>query len=124
MASRSAAPRLAPSPIGAGGAEERIFAIRGQFLWALDIKTGKLVSSFGTNGRVDLKPALGALGKAMVFWNFAPFVCNDVVMVGVSLNDNIKTREEPPGIVQAFDVAYRQSAVGVPADSAAGRAGQ
>ena len=25
-------------------------------------------------------------------------------MVGVSLNDNIKTREEPPGLVQAFDV--------------------
>jgi quinoprotein glucose dehydrogenase len=92
-----------------GGAEERIFAIRGQFLWALEIKTGKLVSSFGTNGRIDLKPALGPLGKAMAFWNFAPFVCNDVVMVGVSLNDNIKTREEPPGIVQAFDVRTGKS---------------
>ncbi|HEY7172412.1 MAG TPA: hypothetical protein VH417_16280 [Vicinamibacterales bacterium] len=87
-----------------GGADERIFAIRGQFLWALDVKTGKLVAAFGSNGRIDLKPALGPIGKAMVFWNFAPFVCNDVVMVGVSLNDNIKTREEPPGIVQAFDV--------------------
>jgi quinoprotein glucose dehydrogenase len=86
------------------GAETRIYSLRNSKLWALDAKTGKLVTSFGDRGRVDLKTRLGQLGKAMVSWNFAPFVCRDVVMVGVSLNDNIKTREEPPGLVQAFDV--------------------
>jgi quinoprotein glucose dehydrogenase len=87
-----------------GGAETRIYALRNSQLWALDARTGSLVSSFGDRGRIDLKTRLGNLGRAMVIWNFAPFVCQDVVMVGVSLNDNIKTREEPPGLVQAFDV--------------------
>lgn len=86
------------------GGETRIYALRNSQLWALDAKTGKLVTSFGSDGHVDLKAGLGDLGRAMVMWNFAPFVCKDVVMVGVSLNDNIKTREEPPGLVQAFDV--------------------
>lgn len=84
--------------------ETRVFALRNQRLWALDAATGALVPSFGDNGSVDLTTRLGSLGKAMVMWNFAPFVCQDVVMVGVSLNDNIKTRQEPPGLVQAFDV--------------------
>ncbi|MGE3508865.1 MAG: PQQ-binding-like beta-propeller repeat protein [Vicinamibacterales bacterium] len=84
--------------------ETRVFALRNQRLWALDAATGQLITTFGDNGSVDLTTRLGQLGKAMVMWNFAPFVCRDVVMVGVSLNDNIKTRSEPPGLVQAFDV--------------------
>lgn len=86
------------------GGETRIFALRNQRLWALEAATGKLIASFGDNGSVNLMTRLGPLGPAMVMWNFAPFVCNDVVMAGVSLNDNIKTRTEPPGLVQAFDV--------------------
>ena len=85
------------------GANERIFAVRNSHLWALDARTGALVPGFGDNGRVDLRPRFGAVGRAMLMWNFAPFVCNDIVIVGVGLNDNIKTRDEPPGMVQAFD---------------------
>jgi quinoprotein glucose dehydrogenase len=86
------------------GADTRLFALRNSRLWALDARTGQLVTSFGSGGSVDLKTRLGQIGQAMVMWNFAPFVCKDVVMVGMSLNDNLKTREEPPGLVQAFDV--------------------
>jgi quinoprotein glucose dehydrogenase len=86
------------------GDEARLFALRNSHLWALDIKTGRLIGSFGENGRVDLRARLGQIGRAGLNWPFAPFVCNDVVMVGMSLSDGVRTREEPPGYVQAFDV--------------------
>jgi quinoprotein glucose dehydrogenase len=86
------------------GTEERLYVLRNAQLWALDARTGQLATSFGDRGRVDLRAGLGPLGKAGASWNFAPFVCNDVVIVGVSLNDNIRTKQEPPGVVQAFDV--------------------
>ena len=79
--------------------------LRNAQLWALDARTGQLAASFGDRGRIDLRTGLGPLGRAGASWNFAPFVCNDVVIVGVSLNDNIRTKQEPPGVVQAFDVS-------------------
>ena len=85
------------------GSEERLLAVRGQFLWALDIETGALIDTFGANGRVDLKPGLGPLATGYR-WTSAPLVCNDTVMVGVSMTDSPRSKEAPPGMVQAFDV--------------------
>ena len=85
------------------GSEERLLAVRGQFLWALDIETGALIDTFGANGRVDLKPGLGPLATGYG-WTSAPLVCNDTVMVGVSMTDSPRSKEAPPGMVQAFDV--------------------
>src|SRR5688500_14078446 len=41
------------------GAEARVLTVRGQYLTALEPKTGKIIRGFGSNGRVDLLPALG-----------------------------------------------------------------
>ena len=90
------------------GADARILAVRGEYLFAIDPKTGKLIRTFGTNGRVDLRPGLGPLAT-----NFsdtsAPQVCNDVVLIGAAMTDAPRNKEEPPGKVQAFDVRTGKS---------------
>ncbi|HEY3042810.1 MAG TPA: PQQ-binding-like beta-propeller repeat protein [Vicinamibacterales bacterium] len=89
------------------GNERRLFVVRGEYLIALDARTGKPLTSFGDNGRVNLRPGLGprATGYA---WTGAPQVCRDVVIVGVglggSMTDAPRRKEAAPGTVQAFDV--------------------
>jgi quinoprotein glucose dehydrogenase len=85
------------------GDDARIFAVRGRFLFAIDARTGKLISTFGEKGRVDLRPALGPYATGYR-WSGPPVVCTDAVLVGVSIADNVANKEGPPGKVQAFDV--------------------
>jgi quinoprotein glucose dehydrogenase len=85
------------------GSDERIVSVRGQYLWAIDAKTGKLIPTFGVNGRVDLRPNLGPLATGYR-WTSGPLICNGVVMVGVAMSDSPQQKEAPPGKVQAFDV--------------------
>ena len=85
------------------GENARILAVRGQYLAAIDPKTGKAIRSFGTNGRVELLPGLGSSATGFA-WTSAPQVCNDVVLIGASMTDAPRNKEEPPGRVQAIDV--------------------
>ena len=59
---------------------ERTFSIRGRYLFSLDAKTGKPVSEFGDNGKVDLTVGfrLPARGYS---WSGFPLVVRDVVVV-------------------------------------------
>src|SRR5262245_9644530 len=90
------------------GADARILSVRGQYLFAADAKTGKLVRSFGTNGRVELLPGMGPRATGFS-WTGSPQVCNDVVLIGASMTDSPRNQEEPPGRVQAFDVRTGQA---------------
>jgi quinoprotein glucose dehydrogenase len=89
------------------GTDRRLFLVRGEYLIALDLRSGKPLASFGDKGRVNLRPGLGprATGYA---WTGAPQVCRDVVIVGAGIGGSISDRpthkEAPPGNVQAFDV--------------------
>jgi quinoprotein glucose dehydrogenase len=85
------------------GDQARLLVVRGQYLSAVDPKTGKLIRSFGANGHVDLLPGMGPLLKTFAYIS-APQVCNDVVLVGAAMTDAPANKEEPPGKVQAFDV--------------------
>ena len=85
------------------GDDERILAVRGQYLWALHARTGKLVQGFGDNGRVDLKANLGLRAQGYG-WSSGPTICRDVVILGQSMTDSPANKEEPPGDIQAFDV--------------------
>jgi quinoprotein glucose dehydrogenase len=89
------------------GDDRRLFAVRGEYLVALDPRTGKPAAGFGEQGRVNLRPGLGP--RAIEYaWTGAPQVCRDVVIVGLGLGGSVSDRpmhmEAPPGVVQAFDV--------------------
>jgi quinoprotein glucose dehydrogenase len=87
--------------------DRRLFVVRGEYLIALDPTTGRPVTQFGNQGRVDLRPGLGPRGRGYS-WTGAPHVCRDVVIVGIglggSMSDRPSRREGVPGTVQAFDV--------------------
>jgi quinoprotein glucose dehydrogenase len=85
------------------GHERRLYVVRGEYLIALDSRTGRPVSTWGVAGRVHLKPGLGP--RASTYQSSSgPQVCGDVVRVGAQMTDAPQTREQPPGDVQSFDV--------------------
>ena len=85
------------------GAERRLFVIRGEYLIALDPRTGRPIATFGNAGRVNLRPGLGPRATSYSS-SSGPQVCGDVVMAGAQMTDAPQTKEQPPGNVQAFDV--------------------
>ncbi len=93
------------------GNDRRLYLIRGEYLIALDARTGKPVTAFGENGRVNLRPGLGPRATQYA-WTGVPQVCKGVVIVGVgnggSMSDRPTRMEAAPGVVQAFDVRTGQ----------------
>ncbi len=91
----------------ADGTARRLFVIRGEYLIALDPRTGTPVMAFGDKGRVNLRSGLGPRASRYA-WTGVAQVCRDVVIVGVgtggSMSDRPMHKEATPGIVQAFDV--------------------
>ncbi len=85
------------------GNERRLFVVRGEYLIALDLTTGRPIATWGDGGRVHLRPGLGP--RATLFSSTSgPQVCGDVVITGNNMSDAPQTKEQPPGNVQAFDV--------------------
>ena len=96
----------------ANGADSRIFATNGSNLIALNAKTGKRYSAWGTNGTIDLTKVGYDRGGITGYRNSSsPIVVRDVVVVaGVAapatdyLNERQKaTKEGPPGDIRGFD---------------------
>ena len=87
----------------ADGSIKRIFAIRGEYLIALNATTGEPIANWGTGGRTNLKTGLGP--RATTYLNSSgPQVCSDVVITGANMNDRPEVKTQAPGDVQAFDV--------------------
>ncbi len=90
------------------GEEARVLATLGPKLVSLDARTGERDAGFGESGEVDLR--LGLLRPFPGFyWNSAPVVVNDVVVVGsyvddVTTNQRVANKEAPRGDVRGFDV--------------------
>ena len=87
------------------GDEERLYvAGHDAYLYAVDAKTGKLVSTFGEEGRVNLAKAIPLAVNARNYtMTSPPVICRDVVIVGSSISDGPQYKEAPRGDVQAFD---------------------
>ena len=91
---------------GAGNADRRIFAIRGEYLYALDATTGVPVQTFGTEGRVllrfaDRQPLAGRFNDST-----GPLVLGNVVVVTGNTGgagDGGNTKEAAPEDVRGFD---------------------
>ncbi len=82
------------------GAEERIYFGTGPYLHAIDPQTGELLTSFGQDGRVDLRVGLGRDPESLlVGMNTPGAVFEDLLIVGS------RTSESPgsaPGWVRAY----------------------
>ena len=83
------------------GTDQRIIFQRGQYLIALNAKTGRPYPEFGDSGRVNL--TVGLAEGARYRWGGAPTVVGDVVVLGQSMADTFVTKEDIRGDVRAFD---------------------
>ena len=89
-----------------GGGDERIFAIRGEYLYALNAKTGKPSADFGDRGRATLhfdegQPLAGRFNDST-----GPLVVGNVVVVTgntAGAGDGGVIKEAAPENVRGFD---------------------
>lgn len=87
--------------------EERIIVIRGEYLYALDAKTGAYIPGFGQDGRVSLRRRT-VDGAAFMGLN-GPIVVGDVIVVGgggggSGAGDGGAERRGTPEDVRGYDV--------------------
>ena len=86
------------------GDEIRIFLNSRNRLYAIDAKTGQLVSTFGENGSRSLIEGHGRpIGREEFDQTSPPVVFEDLVIVGSRIPDRLQRRFDTPGSVQAFD---------------------
>src|ERR1700691_2222833 len=84
------------------GHQSRIFAGARNYLYALDATTGKVIPSFGENGRIDLRKGLREpYEQQSVALTTPGSIYKDLIIVGGS---NPETHPAPPGDIRAFDV--------------------
>ncbi len=97
-----------------GAGDERIiYVTTGYRLVQLNAKTGALISSFGTNGIVDLKVGVVRgveqpidLETGEIGVHTAPTVVGDMVIVGAAMKEGatVVSHNNTKGLVRAFDV--------------------
>ena len=91
--------------VWSGTEGRRIFLSTRWKLIALDEATGRPITTFGTNGEVDLARDLRWPVDRTHFHNTSPpAIFEDLVIVGSSISDLLTYERDPPGDVQAFDV--------------------
>ena len=88
------------------GSTTRVFLNTRDRLFSLDAKTGKPVAGFGQGGSVSLLTGFPrAIADAkQVTGGFPPVIYKNIVIVGHAVPDRYQMKNDPPGIVQAFDV--------------------
>jgi quinoprotein glucose dehydrogenase len=87
------------------GRSRRVFINSRWRLIALDAATGAPISTFGTNGEVDLTAGLSRPVRKEHYTNTSPpVVWGDIVMLGNGVGDRLAYHGDPPGDIQAFDV--------------------
>jgi quinoprotein glucose dehydrogenase len=85
------------------GKDKRILVGIMNYVYALDVATGKPISTFGKDGRIDLREGLGRepASAQSVDLTSPPVVYKNLFIVG---GRNPETLPAPPGDIRAFDV--------------------
>jgi quinoprotein glucose dehydrogenase len=84
------------------GEDRRVFAAVQSFVYALDVKTGRPIESFGKGGRIDLREGLGRDPQKISIVLTSPGVIyKDLLIVGGRTPEALPA---PPGDVRAYDV--------------------
>jgi quinoprotein glucose dehydrogenase len=99
------------------GNDERVYWGTGDgFLIAVDAKTGRPIPGFGKNGKVDLMEGLPRAKRGTRDYLNAltysvqspPIVVRDLVISPAAISSLIKTKEQIPGWIRAFDARTGQ----------------
>jgi quinoprotein glucose dehydrogenase len=86
----------------ADGADKRVFAAVGNYVYALDAPTGKPIATFGRDGRIDLREHLDRDVETQGVRLTSPGVIyKDLMIVGGRVGESLPTS---PGDVRAYDV--------------------
>jgi quinoprotein glucose dehydrogenase len=86
----------------ASGNDKRLFAAVHSFIYALDARTGKIVSGFGKDGRIDLRENLGRdAAKQSIVETSPGIIYKDLLIVGDRTPEELPA---PPGDIRAYDV--------------------
>ena len=86
----------------AEGADRRVFAAVGNFVYAVDAATGKAIETFGTAGRIDLRENLGRDPQVQGVRLTTPgAIYRDLMIVGGRVGEGLPTS---PGDIRAYDV--------------------
>ncbi|MGC1244100.1 MAG: PQQ-binding-like beta-propeller repeat protein [Chryseosolibacter sp.] len=81
--------------------DKRIFFTAGSYLHALNAEDGKLVSGFGTDGKVDLRKGLGRDPEKLFVNASSPGVIyKDLLIQGTALGEGY---DAAPGFIRAYD---------------------
>jgi quinoprotein glucose dehydrogenase len=81
---------------------DRVFFTYRNYLWALKRSNGKPMTSFGKNGRIDLREGLGRPAERMTVSASSPGVIyQDMIILGSTVPE---TLPGTPGHIRAFDV--------------------
>lgn len=87
---------------GSPNGDHRILVGVMNFVYALDAATGKPISSFGRDGRIDLREDLGRdPAQQSIFMTTPAVIYKDLVIVG---GREPETLPAPPGDIRAYDV--------------------
>ena len=82
--------------------DHRIFYAVGPHIHAVHAGTGKLIESFGQNGKLDLHTGLGeAFSNLFITHTSAPSVYKDLLLTGTRVSEGM---DAAPGHIRAFDV--------------------
>ncbi len=85
-----------------GGGDKRIYYTAGPYLYSVNATTGKLVKSFGENGKIDLHDGLGRDVKDLfVTATSPPIRYNDIMIMGSRVDESAHSA---PGHVRAYDI--------------------
>ena len=87
----------------ADGQDRRLLVGVMNFLYALDVTTGKPIATFGDHGRIDLRENLGRepATSQSIYLTSPGIVYKDMIIVG---GRNPETLPAPPGDIRAYDV--------------------
>jgi quinoprotein glucose dehydrogenase len=86
---------------GSGGSRRLFFASR-QYMYGLDADTGKPITGFGDEGRIDLRRDLGRDPAQMSISDTSPpVVYKDLLIVGSIVSESLPAS---PGDIRAYDV--------------------
>ena len=90
----------------ADGNDQRIlFGTGDGYLICLNAQTGRPISAFGQNGRIDLTQGLGrSVNRRHYGVSSPPIICRDVIVMGSKVHDVPARAAMPPGDVRGFDV--------------------